>query len=234
MYLFWFDGGFGTLSKGFQNIVVYGADVVLSDVGGEFDTSLVTIGRGSVTAMFGDGYNVARTGMGDDVLVGGHGGNYLSAGGGDDILAGGNGSDLLEGGNGSDMILFGETDVVFGGKGADFFVFTPNPLPEEDGCSTEDELPQDEYVILGDFTKDDVLDLSGVALLRQDLKLVEDREETVLVLHQFVDGEHYNDIHLFGVGDLIMELGGIDAAIDAGVLLVGIDFFDTDFIPGKG
>jgi Ca2+-binding RTX toxin-like protein len=69
-------------------------------------------------------------GAGDDALLGGPGPDTLRGGGGNDTLSGGGGDDLLEPGTGF--------STVFGGAGADVFVYRPAPATQPTGSLIED------------------------------------------------------------------------------------------------
>jgi Ca2+-binding RTX toxin-like protein len=79
-------------------------------------------------AYFGKGRNmVVRIGdglAGNDTLLGGTGNDRLLGGGGNDILKGGAGNDTIDGG--ADGGVFPNIDKLFGGAGADRFIFGPN------------------------------------------------------------------------------------------------------------
>ncbi|WP_245613296.1 Ig-like domain-containing protein [Skermanella stibiiresistens] len=82
----------------------------------------------------GDGDDVLNGNGGNDSLYGGAGNDRVHGGAGDDIITGDDGDDFLDGGAGRDMIYggagrdiltggAGDADALFGGVGADRFVF---------------------------------------------------------------------------------------------------------------
>ena len=83
-------------------------------------------GVGNDRLFAGTGNDNLLGGDGDDRLVGDIGADTLDGGLGKDTLEGGNGADLLSGGDGDDVLNGGAfgTDMMFGGAGADRFVFT--------------------------------------------------------------------------------------------------------------
>ncbi|GHC44322.1 calcium-binding protein [Neogemmobacter tilapiae] len=72
--------------------------------------------------LVGNGGNDTLTGLGgNDTLLGGTGNDRLFGGGGNDILKGGAGNDTINGGG--DGGSFPNIDQLFGGAGADRFIF---------------------------------------------------------------------------------------------------------------
>jgi Ca2+-binding RTX toxin-like protein len=83
------------------------------------------IGTSVADRLVGNGGNDTLTGLaGNDTLLGGTGNDRLLGGGGNDILKGGAGNDTIDGG--ADGGVFPNIDKLFGGAGADRFIFGPN------------------------------------------------------------------------------------------------------------
>jgi Ca2+-binding RTX toxin-like protein len=83
------------------------------------------IGTAVADRLVGNGGNDTLTGLaGNDTLLGGTGNDRLLGGGGNDILKGGAGNDTIDGG--ADGGAFPNIDKLFGGAGADRFIFGPN------------------------------------------------------------------------------------------------------------
>ncbi|MBP9772115.1 MAG: hypothetical protein KBD16_04325 [Candidatus Pacebacteria bacterium] len=201
-------------------------------IGDNTDTYLVAAGTGTVTAIFGDGFNVARGGRGDVNFVGGEGNNFFFGGMGNDTLIGGSNYDVLSGGDGYDFIVFGENDFVSGGEGADTFVLSLNEIEDTLDLSLLDpilawyqleEVSVDEgdlepveviveYVTVADFmAEEDVLDLSQAGIDRQSLRVKGDA---------LVYTTEWREIWIEGAGEEIDAHGGIDAVIESGNLVV--------------
>lgn len=218
-------------------VLLYGTQGTLF-IGDDTNTRLAVAGSGPVTAFFGDGFNVARGGRGDDNFVGGDGSNIFSGGAGNDMLIGGTGSDILSGGQGFDVIVCGENDVVSGGEDMDMFVFLPNfvddifagwyVLPDKEDAALLETLESDEedvaapetpveYVNFSDFNGDeDILDLSQAGIVRSGLTLEDDA---------LIYTSDAGKLRFEGVGTEVMLLGGIDAAIENGTLMVADLFY---------
>ena len=104
-------------------------------------------------------------GLGDDMLAGGGGNDYLSGDEDDDTLIGDEGRDTLLGGDGDDVLhgdeldssVAGDNDVLFGGAGADRFVFG--------GLGEEGVTPVFGNDVVRDFSSaaGDVVDLTAFA-----------------------------------------------------------------------
>lgn len=211
--------GNGLTSLSYNGLTVitgFGQDATFT--GDDANTTLVCVGRGNVTAIFGDGDNFAKGGLGDDAFIGGNGYNRLLGGGGDDLLIGGSGTNDLSGGWGDDALVFGQWDTVFGGPGADIFVFLPKeaetiietpPTPPTGPLPPGDTVAIPEwYLLIGDFNAiDDELDLSMSDIDKSMLKAGEDE-----LLAFTPDGI----IHFLGV----TLVGTIDEAIADGTLWV--------------
>lgn len=135
---------------------------------------------------------IADSTDGDDVLIGSWTNDTIDGGAGNDLIVGGYGSDTLFGGDGDDRISgyynWGDSDVMFGGTGADEFYF------EHPGQSLDQDGMRD---VIGDFSSADgdtisfevwmwdvadklsfeYLDIDGDSVL--DTRLHADYEETV-------------------------------------------------------
>jgi serralysin len=82
------------------------------------------IGTVNIDQLYGGGGNDTLKGLAsNDLLVGGLGNDLLLGGAGNDTLKGGTGNDILNGG--SDGGQFPNVDHLFGGAGADKFIFGP-------------------------------------------------------------------------------------------------------------
>ena len=93
---------------------------------------------------------------GNDNVYGGDGDDDVRGDGGNDNLFGGAGNDLISGSSGFDMITGGAgADVMNGGTGADTFIWNNAAL---DGSLDT----------IGDFSKVDILDFSGLGLAATD------------------------------------------------------------------
>jgi hypothetical protein len=126
---------------------------------GSIEDDRITGGKGDDFIRGGDGGDILKGALGDDVLLGGRGGDTLIGGDGKDILLGGEGADVLVGGGGVDQLFGGAGDdiliagdpknktadaqngaseIVEGGRGADYIVLTvdskspTNPYGEPD------------------------------------------------------------------------------------------------------
>ncbi len=113
-----------------------GDDEVRGENGDDFvfgraGDDLLLGGGGNDRLIGGEGDDILKGGAGDDILqvdefAGGSGQNRLFGQDGNDSLRGGSGFDRLNGGEGDDRLDGGGgLDLLFGGEGADTFVFTP-------------------------------------------------------------------------------------------------------------
>ena len=142
-----------------------------------------TAGRDQIDGMNGQDFIFA--GDGDDLITGGRGKDKIFGGDGNDNIDAGSGSDLVFAGSGDDIIQAGDgrRDYVFGGRGADTFVFSET-------LATDGSRDQ---TIIADFDVDeDVIDLggAGIASIRETFFSVEVKLE---------GGK--DSIVLFGVND---------------------------------
>ena len=123
----WLYGGDGAdqLNGGDDTDALFGDagnDILHGDGGGD----LLDGGDGNDQLFGDDGADWLFGQAGDDMLDGGAGGDVLFSGDGNDTLHGGAGNDSLDGGDGDDTLDGGPgtADVLFGGSGADTFLFT--------------------------------------------------------------------------------------------------------------
>ncbi len=111
-------------------------------------------GSGDDQLWGGAGHDKLRGGLGDDTLSGGAGNDTLNGQAGSDLLTGGDGDDLLiglwdndtlmggagadtmYGDYGDDLLFGGDGDVLFGGAGADQFIFAS----PEDGAMLDAQI----------------------------------------------------------------------------------------------
>jgi len=198
-FMFWnWSSKSMTILAGFgQNATVMGSDL---------NTTLLCFGKGDVTFFGGDGNNIAFGSVGNDVFVGGSGGgvNKFFGGAGDDLLIRGEGyrySDL-NGGVGNDTIVFGQWDNIAGGLGADRFIFAPKTSTPDAGFVSVRDLS---------FAQGDILDLSMMQIPREYMSVQDDT---------LVCWTPEGALQINGVGNEITLVGGIDAAINVGDLLV--------------
>lgn len=221
-------------------IAGFGEDVTFE--GSDYNTNLFMVGGGSLTAILGNGINNVRagsgddnivcgsgqnriySGAGDDVLIGGDGFNQLFAGAGNDILVGGDGYNILKGQEGDDILFFGQNDYAVGGDGADRFIL--NSKSNFDPAEIN-YIPSMTIADLS-FQEGDTIDLTAFpGVIR----------ENIYMEHQYNDDGTFNqnndiltcysDVGTFtvwGVGDQVVLVGGIDNAIEQGYLNVASMF----------
>lgn len=107
---------------------------------------------GNDTVLGGSGNDVVRGGQDNDLVNGGAGNDNVYGDLGNDTVRGGQGGDLVFGGDGDDTLYgdAGTLDQLYGGNGADTFVFK--------GSNNS------EVVIIWDFdaTEDDIIQLSSL------------------------------------------------------------------------
>ena len=196
--MFWNGNGMTMLAGFGRNATVTGSDQ---------NTTLVCIGRGDITAFFGDGRNLAIGGAGNDIFFGGTGVNRFFGEGGDDILVRGEGYNDLNGGSGNDVIALGQWDQAVGGLGADRFII----------AAKTDSIASSVFIRDLSFAQGDRLDLSMMLeVTRANLDVRDD----ALVCYT-PDGGTMN---IEGVGYEIMLVGGIDVAVNTGYLSVFGDY----------
>lgn len=199
--IMWNKVGMVMLTFGSAPVMVTGSDE---------NTTLISLGRGDVTFVAGNGNNYAKGNAGNDVMIGGDGYDRFFGAAGDDTLSGGGAPNVLEGEDGDDTILFGQNDQSGGGAGADHFILTMKPDMRD---IISDDASRAEFTYIRDlnFKEGDVLDLSMTKFLHSDMKVV---DNALMVFGP--DGI----LQIEGVGHEITMAGGIDAAIKAGGLMV--------------
>ncbi|MDP5219851.1 ExeM/NucH family extracellular endonuclease [Ruegeria sp. 2205SS24-7] len=119
------------------------------------DILLGTKGRDQIDAMGGKDFVYA--GAGDDLITGGRGKDKILTGQGNDDIDGGSGSDLIFAGAGDDIIRAGDgkRDIVWGGDGADTFMFS---------AELAEDRARDTTIILDFNTSEDLIDLAGAQI----------------------------------------------------------------------
>ncbi|MBB5723076.1 putative extracellular nuclease [Loktanella ponticola] len=124
-------------------------------------------------------------GNGDDVILGGTGNDKIYGGNGADDIDGGQGNDIVFAGSGDDVVRAGDGsyDMVFGGKGADTFVFSE---------SLATDRSHDRTTIFDFDTDEDAIDLGGAEIGRI--------RETFFSVEITLEGGH-DKITLWGVRD---------------------------------
>lgn len=142
------------------------------------DVLFGTEGRDQIDGMRGN--DVIFAGEGNDLITGGRGRDKIFGGEGNDDIDAGRGNDAVFAGAGDDIIRAGDgrRDFVFGGEGADTFVFS-DALATDRGRDT---------TYIGDFdTSEDAIDLGGaeIASIREtffsvEIKLEGGRDKIVL------------------------------------------------------
>ena len=167
------------LSAGFGDDMVSGGDGN-DQIWGNADDDTVNGNNGTDTLYGGLGNDIVNGGAGNDALFGQSDVDILNGGDGDDNLDGGSGDDTLNGDAGNDRLLgqagndilngggtaFNETDILFGGAGADTFVLGVNDttfyLSDQTVGSARGS---EDKAVIQDFTlaDGDVLQLSGSA-----------------------------------------------------------------------
>jgi Ca2+-binding RTX toxin-like protein len=181
-----------------------GALVTASDK----NTTVVGLGSGDITALFGTGRNIALGGAGNDVFIGYQesdiGFNSFSGGAGNDVLIRGEGINQLNGGDGFDTVVFGEYDSVTGGNNRDHFIFAKKSRVLDSKATAS----------ISDFSSEDALDLSFVGVTRNNCFVDKDGN------FRFFVG--YEEVTIPGVGVTLMGVGGIDAAIANGQLILAL------------
>jgi hypothetical protein len=192
---------------------------------GDWDTTVLAFGPQDVNIFFGAGNNVGFGNIGNDFMFGGTGINKMHGNAGNDILARGEGVfSFMDGGAGDDIIAFGQNDQSIGGDGADHFVlamksgqiFWPQP-----GQSMPHTYITD--LNFSDISEAiDKINLSMFAGVTRD-NLTLDNNGSLLVYTP------QGPIAIDGVAVEIKLIGGIDAAIAAGDLIVSGGYYG-----GKG
>ncbi|EPX80089.1 ExeM/NucH family extracellular endonuclease [Litoreibacter arenae] len=104
--------------------------------------------RGNDFVFAGEGDDLISGGRGRDTIFGDNGNDEIDAGAGNDVVFGGAGDDIIHAGN-------GRHDVIFGGEGADRFVFSSD---------FAEDRSRDKTVIFDFDTSEDVIDLGGAVI----------------------------------------------------------------------
>ena len=156
----WFDGDSAARNSDHDPVIVsFDFAPVYNLIAGtnKRDILVGTAGRDQIDAM--NGRDVVYAGAGDDLITGGRGKDKIFGGNGNDDIDAGKGSDFVMAGAGDDIIRSGDgkRDVVFGGDGADTFIFS-------EALATDHA--RDKTIILDFDVSEDMIDLGGAEIGR--------------------------------------------------------------------